>query len=132
MCRDCRVRRRDCCYVTADTILAELFTEQGRANPFPLYRQLHELGPVSPLEVGQSGVRDLVAVATGYDVIDTVLRDPSFYKKGLPDTHEHVLLSTFETSMMFTNPPVHGRMRALFSKTFTPRRLAAIDPTIFR
>jgi cytochrome P450 len=118
--------------VTADAILAELFTEQGRADPFPLYRQLHELGPVAPLEADRTGVRDLAAVATGYDVIDTVLRDPAFYKKGLPNWQESVLLSTFETSMMFTNPPVHGRMRALFSKTFTPRRLAAIDPTIYR
>ncbi|MFL6164371.1 MAG: cytochrome P450 [Jatrophihabitantaceae bacterium] len=118
--------------MTADAILAELFTERARANPYPLYRKLHELGPVSLLQADQTGVRDLAAVATGYEVVDTVLRDPSFYKKGLPGWQEHVLLSTFETSMMFTNPPTHGRMRNLFSRTFTPRRLAAIDPTIFK
>lgn len=126
------VSRREIKHVTADEILTELFSEQARANPYPLYRTLHEMGPVSPLRADQAGVRDLAAVATGYDVVDEVLRDPTFYKKGLPNTQEHVLLSTFETSMMFTNPPTHGRMRNLFHRTFTPRRLAAIDPTIYK
>lgn len=125
-------RERTDKHVTADAILAELFTEQARANPFPLYRELHKLGPISPLTADQAGVRDLAAVATGYDVVDAVLRDASFYKKGLVNWQDHVLLRTFETSMMFTNPPTHGRMRNLFSRTFTPRRLAAIDPTIFK
>ena len=102
--------------MTADAILAELFTEQARANPYPLYQELHKLGPISPLQSDQSGMRPFAAVATGYDIVDTVLRDVSFYKKGLPNWQEHVLLSTFETSMMFTNPPVHTRMRALFSR----------------
>lgn len=116
--------------MTADAILAELLTDEGRADPYPHYRALHELGPLSPLAHGVPGATPFVAVATGYDVVDQVLRDASFYKKGIPGWRDHVLLTTFETSMMFSNPPDHARMRNLFSKTFTPRRLAAIDPTI--
>ncbi|MEO6701660.1 MAG: cytochrome P450 [Jatrophihabitantaceae bacterium] len=116
--------------MTADAILADLFTDEARANPYPYYRALHELGPISPLQQGVPGATPFAAIATGYDVVDEVLRDVSFYKKGRLDWHEHTLLSTFETSMMFTNPPDHGRMRNLFSRTFTPRRLSSIDPTI--
>ena len=115
---------------SADAILAELFTDEARANPYPHYRALHELGPISPLQQGVPGATPFAAIATGYDLVDNVLRDVSFYKKARPDWREHTLLTTFETSMMFSNPPMHGRMRNLFSKTFTPRRLASIDPTI--
>jgi len=118
--------------VTPDSLLTELFTEQARANPYPIFRALSEFGPISPLTENPAGVTQFVAVATGYDVVDTVLRDAGFYKKGIPNWQEHTLLSTFETSMMFTNPPTHGRLRNLFSRTFTPRRLSAIDPTIER
>ena len=114
----------------ADAILAELLSDSARANPYPLYHALHELGPIAPLAEGLAGATPFRAVATGYDVVDQVLRDVTFYKKGLPGRQEHTLLTTFETSMMFTNPPDHTRMRNLFSKTFTPRRLAAIDPII--
>ena len=116
--------------MTADEILAELLTDTARANPYPLYRALHELGPIAPLTRGHAGMSPFAAVATGYDLIDEVLRDASFYKSSTPGWQQHALLRTFETSMMFTNPPEHSRMRNLFSKTFTPRRLAAVDPII--
>lgn len=116
--------------MTADALLAELFTDTARANPYPIYQALHQLGPISALSHGVAGATPFAAIATGYDVVDEVLRDVTFYKKGRTDWQQHTLLQTFETSMMFTNPPTHGRMRSLFSKTFTPRRLASIDPTI--
>jgi cytochrome P450 len=116
--------------VSADAILAELLSDTARADPYPHYRALRELGPIAPLAQGLAGATPFTAVATGYDLIDQVLRDVSFYKKSLPGWQQHTLLTTFETSMMFSNPPDHTRMRALFSKTFTPRRLAAIDPII--
>lgn len=116
--------------MTADVILAELLSEQARANPYPHYRALHALGPIAALDHGLAGATPFSAVATGYDVVDQVLRDVKFYKKSIPGWQQHTLLRTFETSMMFSNPPDHSRMRNLFSRTFTPRRLAAIDPTI--
>ncbi len=116
--------------MTADEILAQLLTDSARANPYPLYRQLRGLGPIAPLTQQLASASRFAAVATGYDLIDSVLRDVSFYKQATPGTGQHPLLSTFDTSMMFTNPPDHTRMRALFAKTFTPRRLAALDPII--
>jgi cytochrome P450 len=61
-----------------------------------------------------------------------VLRDPGWYKGSPPGWQEQEILSTFLTSMMFVNPPDHTRMRAVFAKTFTPRRLSALEPVILR
>ena len=116
--------------MSADEILAELLTDTARANPYPLYHALRELGPIAPLTQGMAGATPFAAVATGYDLVDEVLRDVRFYKKSIPGWQQHILLTTFETSMMFSNPPDHSRMRNLFSKTFTPRRLNGLDPII--
>ncbi|MGW4501178.1 cytochrome P450, partial [Micromonospora sp. NPDC004336] len=49
-----------------------------------------------------------------------------------PGWQEQEVLRTLQTSMMFVNPPDHTRMRAVFAKTFTPRRLGALEPTVHR
>ncbi|MBO4209033.1 cytochrome P450 [Micromonospora echinofusca] len=113
------------------SVLAGLYSEDGRRDPYPHYADLHRLGPVSalpprPLE----GVP--VAIACGYEVVDQVLRDPEWFKNTLPSEGEHQILNTFETSMMFTNPPTHGRMRQVFARAFTPRRLDALEPVVVR
>lgn len=113
------------------SVLAGLYSEQGRRDPYPHYRALHELGPVSALPPRpQAGVP--VVIACGYDVVDQVLRDPEWFKNSLPSNGEHAILNTFESSMMFTNPPTHGRMRQVFARLFTPRRLDALEPVVTR
>ena len=112
-------------------ILTGLYSEQGRQNPYPFYAALHEHGPINavPARAEHSTVS---AVAGGYDVVDQILRDPSWYKGFPPGWEEQEILRTFLTSMMFVNPPDHTRMRAVFAKTFTPRRLGALEPVIER
>ncbi|WP_229401477.1 cytochrome P450 [Micromonospora okii] len=112
-------------------LLAGLYSEQGRQNPYPLYAALHELGPIRaiPDRPAQSTVS---AVAGGYEVVDQVLRDPEWYKQSPPGWQDEEILRTFESSMMFVNPPAHTRMRSVFAKTFTPRRLGALEPVIER
>ena len=53
-------------------------TPAGRADPFPLYAQAHEIGPVSAIADGWF-------LVCGYDAVNQVLRDPGF---GLPDPAE--------------------------------------------
>ncbi|MGV9764682.1 cytochrome P450 [Micromonospora tulbaghiae] len=112
-------------------ILTGLYSEQGRQNPYPFYAALHEHGPINavPARAEHSTVS---AVAGGYDVVDQILRDPGWYKGFPPGWEEQEILRTFLTSMMFVNPPDHTRMRAVFAKTFTPRRLGALEPVIER
>ncbi|SCE96037.1 cytochrome P450 [Micromonospora mirobrigensis] len=114
-----------------DEILTGLYSEQGRQNPYPWYAALHEHGPIGAIP-RRSEHSSVVAVAAGYDVVDRVLRDPQWYKQSPPGWQEQEILRTFNSSMMFVNPPDHTRMRAVFARTFTPRRLGALEPVIER
>lgn len=117
--------------VDVQEILTGLYSEQGRQDPYPWYAALHRHGPISPIPA-RAEHSTVVAVANGYDVVDQVLRDPEWYKGAPPGWQEQEILRTFLSSMMFTDPPDHTRMRAVFAKTFTPRRLNALEPVIIR
>jgi cytochrome P450 len=55
----------------ATEILTALSAPSGRADPYPLYAALHEMGEV--IEIGSAGV-----IVVGYDAINSVLRDIRF------------------------------------------------------
>src|SRR5687768_2041721 len=107
-------------------------------NPYPLYRKLREREPVR---------RDPVApvwVLTRYDDTFFMLRDPRFRKDPFapvrlpPAVREQLgvpvaeaFRASLETvSMLFLDPPQHTRVRAIFTKTFTPRRIENLRPRI--
>lgn len=112
-------------------LLTRLYSDEGRQDPYPCYAGLHELGPVSPVPARPEH-RSVAAVAVGYDLVSAVLRDPEWYKQAPPGWPEQEVLRTLQTSMMFVNPPDHTRMRAVFAKAFTPRRLGALEPAVIR
>ncbi|MFI6226117.1 cytochrome P450 [Micromonospora echinospora] len=113
------------------TILTGLYSEQGRQDPYPYYAALHRLGPVSAVP-DRGEHRSVTAVAVGYDAVARILRDPEFVKQPPPNWRDHEVLRTLQTSMMFVNPPDHTRMRQVFAKAFTPRRLGALEPVVAR
>jgi cytochrome P450 len=117
--------------VDVNEILSGLYAESGRQNPYPWYAALHAHGPVSAVPA-RTEHRTVSAVAVGYDLVDRVLRDAEWRKGAPPGWQEQEVLRTFMSSMMFTDPPDHTRMRAVFTKTFTPRRLGALEPVIVR
>ncbi|MEV1160069.1 cytochrome P450 [Micromonospora chokoriensis] len=117
--------------MTVQELLTGLYSEEGRQNPYPWYAELHRLGPVNAVPP-RAEHKTVAAVAVGYDVIDEVLRDPEWTKQPPPGWQEQEILRTFQTSMMFVNPPDHTRMRHVFSRTFTARRLGALEPVIVR
>ncbi|WDZ83011.1 cytochrome P450 [Micromonospora cathayae] len=113
------------------SILTGLYSEAGRQDPYPYYARLHQLGPVAAVP-DRGEHRSVTAVAVGYDAVSRILRDPGFYKQAPPTWRDHEVLRTLQTSMMFVNPPDHTRMRQVFAKTFTPRRLGALEPVVAR
>ncbi|QGN48523.1 cytochrome P450 [Micromonospora sp. WMMC415] len=117
--------------VDVQQLLTRLYSDEGRQDPYPSYAGLHALGPVTALPPRPEH-RAIAAVAVGYDLVDAVLRDPEWYKQPPPGWEEQEILRTFQTSMMFVNPPDHGRMRHVFAGAFTPRRLGALEPVILR
>lgn len=54
----------------AEQVVTEIFTPQGRADPYLLYHRLRELAPVHRSEVAGAWV------LTAYDDCQAVLRDP--------------------------------------------------------
>jgi cytochrome P450 len=113
--------------VDAAEIFPALLTPEGRADPYPLYAELHELGDAVAVD-------GLVLVA-GYDAANAVLRDPAFlvadaarYDETMPGWRDHPSMSM--ESVLNLNPPEHGRIRSLISRVFTPRRVAALEPAI--
>lgn len=107
-------------------------------NPYPMYAKLRETDPVR---------RDPLApvwIVTRYDDTFTMLRDPRFKKDPFasvrlpPDARRQLdvpvaeaFRASLETvSMLFLDPPEHTRIRSIFTKTFTPRRIENLRPRI--
>ncbi|HEY4462197.1 MAG TPA: cytochrome P450 [Streptosporangiaceae bacterium] len=111
-------------------ILTALGTPEGRADPYPLYAALHEIG-----EVIQTGPDDVIVA--GYDAIDAVLRDPGFrvsdasnFDVNLPRWRDNPVFVQGADWLLNLNPPRHGRIRSQMARAFTARRIAALEPAI--
>jgi cytochrome P450 len=111
-------------------ILTALGTPEGRADPYPLYAALHEIG-----EVIQTGPDDVIVA--GYDAIDAVLRDPGFrvsdasnFDMNFPRWRDNPVFVQGADWLLNLNPPRHGRIRSQMARAFTARRIAALEPAI--
>ncbi len=114
----------------ATEILTALITPEGRADPYPLYEDLRELGEVVSIE-GQ----ELIVV--GYDLINSVLRDPRFgvsdqasFEKSIPGWRNHPVLVQGADWILNLNAPRHSRIRSLIARAFTARRISGLEPAI--
>jgi cytochrome P450 len=111
-------------------ILTALGTPEGRADPYPLYAGLHEIGEVIPTGPGD-------VIVAGYDAINAVLRDPGFrvseasdLDMSLPHWRDNPVFVQGADWLLNLNPPRHGRVRSQMARAFTARRIAALEPAI--
>jgi len=111
-------------------ILTALDSPAGRADPYPHYAALHELGEAVRLAPGSVAI-------VGYDANAAVLRDPAVRHEDyaqiaavLPQWLDHPSLTESEDWILNLDPPRHTRIRSLMSKAFTARRVAALEPAI--
>ncbi|MFD1660075.1 cytochrome P450 [Streptomyces caeni] len=104
------------------------------ADPFPLYRQLREEGPVRRAVIAggleawlvtryEDGLAALCDPRLGSDIHDA--SDPRLLRQ-LPATERESMLRT----MLRADPPDHTRLRRLVSKAFTARRVAELRPRV--
>jgi hypothetical protein len=106
------------------TVLFDPFSYETQEDPFPSYERLRDEAPV-----WRSPEHGFYAISRHADVLDA-LRDPELFssRQGM------VLESGFEEnadrvfSLLAMDPPRHDRVRALVSRGFTPRRIAALEP----
>ncbi len=118
----------------ADDVFTKLFlTAEGRIDPYPLYHRLRQIQPVHHTKLG-------MWVLSRYDDCWAAMRDPRLgkdYARQIeqrfgPDWRQHPSLTSGEHSMLNTSGPEHTRLRKLVTKSFTPRMIDNLKPTIER
>jgi len=118
--------------MTAPTqaLLTQLLDPAHRANPYPLYRQLRESGPVLLPESNLS-------VFAGFADCDEVLRHPASCSDRLKSTAAQQSIAggaeprPFGTpGFLLLDPPDHSRLRKLVSKAFSPKVVRELEPGI--
>jgi cytochrome P450 len=116
--------------VDAIEILTALSMPGGRADPYPLYAALHELG-----QVIETGPGDVTVV--GYHAISSVLRDPGFrvfddadFDSTFPGRRANPVFVQTADWILNLNEPRHSRIRRLMAHAFTARRIAGLQPAI--
>ena len=111
-------------------IFTALGTPAGRADPYPHFAALHELGEAVALAPGS-------VVVIGYDAITSVLRDPGFLvsdeaelDRTYPGWRANPVLVQGMDWILNLNGSKHARIRSLLARAFTARRVAGLEPAI--
>ncbi|HET7737263.1 MAG TPA: cytochrome P450 [Tepidiformaceae bacterium] len=89
------------------------FAEMLATDPFPLYANFRQIAPVTKIEaIG-------LWLILKYDDVVRALRDPETFSSVVGA--RQIAGEELPPTMLFNDPPVHTRMRALVQKAFTPR-----------
>jgi len=111
-------------------LLLQLLDPANRADPYPIYHQLRERGPLLIPEAN-------LAVFSLFRDCDEVLRHPSSASDRLKSTVAQRAIAAGEQprpfgppGFLFLDPPDHTRLRKLVSKAFAPRVVKALQPDI--
>lgn len=99
------------------------------ADPYPVYARLRAEAPV--VRIGPRWV------VSRYDVVDAVLKGPSFGRSGydqliLKAFGPGPMYESFRRWMLFMDPPNHTRLRSLATRAFTPRAVERLRDSIQR
>ncbi|MCW1958526.1 MAG: cytochrome P450, partial [Mycobacterium sp.] len=114
----------------AQPLLLELLDPRHRADPYPIYRQIRESGPLLLPESN-------LAVFTSFADCGEVLRHPSSCSDRMKSPVAQRALAAGENlrpfgtpSFLFLDPPDHTRLRRLVSKAFSPKVVKSLEPGI--
>lgn len=114
----------------SEALLLALLDPANRANPYPVYRQIRESGPLQWREANR-------VVFSSFQDCDEVLRHPASASDRLKSTVAQRAIAAGEQprpfgppGFLFLDPPDHTRLRKLVSKAFTPKVVKALEPDI--
>lgn len=109
---------------------AALGTSRGRQDPYPLYEAIRAHGSAAWLKPGR-------LVVVGYEECARALRDPRLhvqdaksYDASSPGWRAHSSLRAFTSSMLYSNPPDHNRLRTVVNFAFTPPKIHRLRSVI--
>jgi cytochrome P450 len=119
----------------AGELLRELLSDDGRRDPYPIYRRLHDLGPAAALPTGSR----YAAVVHGYEAVGQALRhhdlrvlDAQYLDRTSSRWREHPAVRTLQSSLFHAGGENLARVRRLFGQAFAPARVAAMEPMVDR
>jgi cytochrome P450 len=97
-------------------------------NPFPIYRALREHAPVKAMPDGS-------VFLTRYDDLIAVYKNPKAFssdkqREFKPKFGDCLLYEHHTTSLVFSDPPLHTRVRKLISGALTPRAIASMENSL--
>src|SRR6185503_8046051 len=95
-------------------VMIDLFSDDVRRNPYPLYDQIRATSPL--FRVPDSGL----LMVFDYDGAKRVLNDHDAFSSRIGPADW----------MIFMDPPRHSKLRALISQAFTPRSIGNLEPRI--
>lgn len=111
-----------------------LYGRQYKRDPYGLYRQMREAGPVHRVRFPSGVVAWLV---TGYQAAHSTLNDPRLGKnhalgnegwRKLAAIMPEPQHSQLQVHLLHQDPPKHTQMRRLVLDAFAPRRVEAMRP----
>jgi cytochrome P450 len=116
----------------ADEILHVLLgTEEGRQDPYLLYKALRDIAPLFRSEL------DGHWYASRYDDCKAILVDPRagrgpgmVSRYGQNPALAQRFMRRMKMTMLMQDPPEHTRLRGVVSRAFTPRRVAGLEERI--
>lgn len=101
--------------------------ENFRANPYPHYKPLMQ-GPPRIINLFEN-----FALVARFADVRTMLLDHERFSSVQPKSatyQEQMELFHSDLTMLFSDPPMHTRLRRLVSRDFTPRRVRELEPRI--
>lgn len=109
--------------------LQDLLEPELLADPYPVFRQLRSEDPIHEDPTGQGWI------ISRYDDVAFVLSDRRFSaERVLPKIGGSAPVDRVQAAlahqMLFLDPPNHTRLRALFTKAFSPHRVEGLRPQI--
>ncbi|MDX3236262.1 cytochrome P450 [Streptomyces sp. ME03-5709C] len=110
-----------------DTVDLTVYGEAFTADPYPLYAQLRERGPVHHVRTAEAGELWLIV---GHDQARAALADTRFAKDSRAlgwTSYDEELLGRH---MLVADPPEHTRLRKLVARAFTARRVEELAPRV--
>ena len=99
-------------------------------NPFPIYRALREHASVKAMPDGS-------VFLTRYDDLIAIYKNPKAFssdkqREFKPKFGDSLLYEHHTTSLVFSDPPLHTRVRKLISGALTPRAIAGMETSLIR
>jgi len=103
---------------------ADLFTDAVLDDPYPVHRELRELGAVVRMTTHD------MWVLPRYEQVRSALGDPGRFSSDAAVAYEPQFNELFRGSVLASDPPDHGRLRKVLSAKLAPRALATLRTRI--